>query len=384
MQKLLRSIAIATGILVMTTAVAGNKATDDDASGNALTIAVFGDSPYGTSDADTAQFAATPAFIQTMNADPSVALAVHVGDIHSGQQLCSNAYDQSILAMWRAFRVPLVYTPGDNEWTDCQKKNEWGSPPKPGAEPNPMTNLDWIRQIFFASPGHTIAVDKAVFSQKTNYDPNYPNDAKFVENVMWEQSGIVFVTLNIPGGSNNDEDNWANYPVRTQAQTDEILQRTGADLRWLDQAFGLATDAKARAILIAVQADMWDLDGKDPSHIGAYRQYIDSIAFHATNFGRPVLLINGDSHGFRSDNPLVNGAPCVTESEASLVACSDDAYDHQPYDYNVKNFHRIVVHGSTAPMEWLKMTIKPGESEGRASANAFGPFSWERRIQNLP
>ena len=97
-----------------------------------------------------------------------------------------------------------------------------------------------------------------------------------------------------------------------------------------------------------------------------------------------MLLLNGDSHGYRSDNPLVKGAPCLTEDSASEVACTDDAYEHQPNGYNVKNFHRIVVHGSVAPMEWLKLNVKPGESEGRAGANSFGPFSWQRMPQPLP
>jgi hypothetical protein len=365
------------GALATTTGAGAKPPAETDAHG-ALTFAVYGDSPYGTSNSDTAQFDATPAFIQTINADPSVSLVIHVGDIHSGKQLCSKAYDQSIFDKWTAFTRPLVYTPGDNEWTDCQKSGEIGG------ERDPLINLGYVRDIFFANPGHTLAVDKEVMSQKNNFDARYPTDANYVENVIWEQSGVVFVTINLPGGSNNDEDNWANFPSRTQGQTDEILQRTGADLRWLDQAFGLAKDGKARAVVVLLQADMWDLDGKAPSHIGAYRQFVDSIAFHTTLFGKPVLLFNGDSHVFRSDNPLVQGAPCVTESGAAEIACSDDAYDNQPNDYNVSNFHRIVVHGSTSPMEWLKLTIKPGDSEGRSGPNSFGPFSWERMVQNLP
>jgi hypothetical protein len=54
---------------------------------------------------------------------------------------------------------------------------------------------------------------------------------------------------------------------------------------------------------------------------------------------------------YRSDNPLVRDAPCVTENGATEVVCSDDAYTNQPNGYNVKNFHRIVVHGSVAPLE---------------------------------
>lgn len=53
----------------------------------------------------------------------------------------------------------------------------------------------------------------------------FPTDGQYVENVMWEHSQVLFVTLNIPGGSNNDADNWFGKP-RTQQQTDEIAHRT--------------------------------------------------------------------------------------------------------------------------------------------------------------
>ena len=170
-----------------------------------------------------AQFSATPAFIKSINADADVSLVFHVGDIHSGQQKCTLEYDQSIYNAWNglqpaagsglptlvnptAFRFPVVYTPGDNEWTDCQKANE-SRPPKP-CTADPIVNLGWVRSIFFANPGHTLVVDKPVWSQHVYFDSAYPTDAQYVKNVIWEQSGLVFVTLNLPGGSNNDEDNW--------------------------------------------------------------------------------------------------------------------------------------------------------------------------------
>src|SRR6476469_9728455 len=91
---------------------------------NTLTLAVYGDAPYGTSNADTAELAATPTFITSINDDASVQVIVHVGDIHSGSQKCTVAYDQSIYNLWTAYRDPLVYTPGDNEWSDCTKPKE--------------------------------------------------------------------------------------------------------------------------------------------------------------------------------------------------------------------------------------------------------------------
>jgi hypothetical protein len=48
--------------------------------------------------------------------------------------------------------------------------------------------------------------------------------------------------------------------------------------------------------------------------------------------------------------------------------------------YDVANFHRIVVHGSTLPLEWLRLTVDPGANAPQG-ADAFGPFSWTRVIQ---
>jgi hypothetical protein len=45
----------------------------------------------------------------------------------------------------------------------------------------------------------------------------------------------------------------------------------------------------------------------------------------------------------------------------------------------VSNFHRIVVHGSTFPLEWLKLAIGEDNASG---PNGFGPFTWQRIIQS--
>jgi hypothetical protein len=34
------------------------------------------------------------------------------------------------------------------------------------------------------------------------------------------------------------------------------------------------------------------------------------------------------------------------------------------------------VHGSTFPLEWLRLTIDP-QADNASGENAFGPFSWE-------
>lgn len=376
----------------------------DRESSGPFTIAVYGDAPYGckagecpagftpdTKDGpnpgDPRQLDATPAFIDAINADPKVRLVLHTGDIHSGSNYCTLAYDRTISELWQRFNDPLVYTPGDNEWADCHKSGEGGNVIDSNgnyvdyANGDPVANLALIRATFFANAGETLGGRKMqVTSQSLAYDAAHPTDAEYVENVMWEQSRVLFVTLNIPGGSNNDDDKWYGAD-KSGAQIQEVAQRTAADLRWLDAAFAKAQSGGDKAVVIMEQADMWDLDGKAASHIANYEVLIDKIADKAKAFASPVLLINGDSHNYRSDNPLKSGQPCAIESGAAVDQCSDDAWkNHESKGYDVPNFHRLVVHGSTFPFEYARMTVDP-RANSMPSDTAFGPFSWERVIQ---
>jgi hypothetical protein len=364
-----------------------------------LTLAAYGDAPYGTTPTDNAEFLATPAFINSINADPQVRFVAHVGDIHSGKQFCTQQYDESIANLWQQYQKPLVYTPGDNEWTDCHKPGEGGgsynattqqinyvTDPATGqpvdyAGGDPIANLSLVRSLFFPQTGRTLGGGNVhVLSQAQVYDRNHPSDRQFVENVILERQDTLFVTLNLPGGSNNDADIWYGAPTRSVAQSQEITDRTGADLRWLDRAFAQAREDKVGSVVILEQADMWDLDGNTPAHLTGYEPFVASIASHTADFGKPVLLINGDSHVYRSDNPLSPSAGCTTEAPGGgETSCASEAFAHPGYD--VANFHRIVVHGSTFPLEWLKLTVNP-EANYAPGSNAFGPFTWQRMPQS--
>ncbi|WP_028008076.1 metallophosphoesterase [Solimonas flava] len=400
------SIAVAaTSILCGCSGGGGNDAPQK------TVLAAIGDSPYGTSPTDTAQFDVYPQFIAAINADADVSLVLHAGDTHSGKQYCTEAYNQSIYDLWTSFKAPLVYTPGDNEWADCHKSKEGGGSYNAAtgsiayvvdgdgqlvdyAGGDPLANLQLVRSIFFANPEKAFGGTMDVHSQADEYDTAHPADNAYAENVWFERGGALVVSVNIPGGSNNGTDPWYGAPSMSPAQQQDVAGRTAAALRWIDYAFKTATDHKDQAVLILTQADMWDLDGKAATHIAGYAPYLDKIAALTAGFGKPVLLINGDSHGYRSDNPLKSGAACVTEDSAapSEIACTDDAYANQSSNRSssadVENFHRLVVHGSSAPMEWLKLSIDPAAnaaaSDDKAGSGAFGPFSWTRKPTNLP
>jgi hypothetical protein len=107
---------------------------------------------------------------------------------------------------------------------------------------------------------------------------------------------------------------------------------------------------------------MWDPE-KGAAHQAAYEPFIQNIAAHSTMFAKPVLMFNGDSHVYQSGNPL---------------SPSDIAFAMHPF-YDVPNFHRVVVHGSTFPLEWLKLRIDPTQHAPQG-ANSFGPFSWQQIV----
>jgi hypothetical protein len=359
-------------VAVTAAAVVVARATSAHADGStAVTLAVYGDSPYGAVNGDTTQLSETPAFIASINDDPDVSRVLHVGDIHSGSDHCYAAYDHTIFNVWagtdpvypsQGYQDPLVYTPGDNEWTDCNKSKEGGGtggdsyydPTQTGHLPgDPLDNLALVRSLFFPVAGQTLGADPAQVTSQALVGPK--KYRSFVENVRWEQNGVMYVTVNLPG-SNNDSLPWFNKLPITQRQLDERNLRTAADIQWLSDAYNLAETNGDAGLLIGTQADMWDPAAAAPGGDGLdqYNTVVSRIAKLTRDFGHPVLLINGDSHVYESDNPL---------------SSSDPLYSIHPLGFDVPNFTRITVHGKTDPLEWIKLTVDPSTPD---------VFSWTR------
>ena len=352
---ILAAITIAIGSLLSApTTRAEDKAAGDQRSANPLTLAVYGDWPYSLD-----LLAAAPTLISSINSDPKVRLVMHVGDIHSGSMPCTGVgvvplpplavpgWNQGIFNLFQQLNDPVVYTPGDNEWTDCHKTKE-------GSSGAPLNELASIRSLFFAHPGHTLGRrSMEVETQAREFERTYPTDAQFVENVRWEQSQVVFVTLNVPG-SNNDTLPWKGGTgafLNEAARQQEVAERTAADLRWLKAAFAQAREEHAKAMLIGLQADMWDPEALAPGGDGlnAYQPIVQTLADLSLRFGRPVLLINGDSHLFKVDQPLADPASATGMIHGTQA---------------VPNLTRITVEGSTTvPNEWLKLTIDPASPQ---------------------
>ena len=305
-------------------------------------LAVMGDMPYGS-----AKVAAFPRFVSFVNSDPSLDLELHLGDIKAGSNSpCTNDYFDQIRDDFAGFQRPLVYTPGDNEWTDCHvaiKNNGLFTPTE---------RLQKVRSELFPVPGQSLGlVTQPVTTQASN-----PDFSAFVENVMWFQSNVVFGTFNITG-SNDDLDPWgttlpvdaANYP----SQEAERKARDKADLVWLATVFEQAERTHASGVVLAMQADMWDTT----SSLNGYDAFVQRIGNLAKDFGKPVLLLEGDSHIFRVDHPFTPGDPLHSVHAKTPVA---------------PNVTRLVVEGSNTVrtrFEYVRLTVDP------SSAALFG---WER------
>lgn len=313
-----RSITALTALVVaLVTALgagAGNGTPINNGSANRLDLAVIGDLPY-----NAAQVAAFPAWVDEINRDPKVDLVVHLGDIKSGSTTCDNAYFLQIAGFFDAFKDPLVYTPGDNEWTDCHRANN-------GAY-NPLERLDKIREIFFPEPGVTDGGRKKHVLAQTGYP----------ENVLWMQSKAVFSALHVVG-SNNSLAPWTGLSAPTAAQLAEANARIAATLAWIDETFETAEDNGARGVVLLMQADTFEFDNEN---LAGFTDILARIEARSAAFDGPVLLLQGDSHQFVADKPFAGA----------------------------QNITRIVVEGSATGDEWLKLSVDPRSS-------AF--FSWVR------
>ena len=121
----------------------------------------------------------------------------------------------------------------------------------------------------------------------------------------------------------------------------------------------MAEATGAQAVLIGLQADMWDPAAIVPGGDGldGYTAFVRVLADLSVHFGKPVLLINGDSHLYGTDQPL-----------ADPHAATGLIHNTQ----SVANLTRITVQGSTSkPREWLRLTIDPRSAQ---------VFSWENVV----
>jgi pimeloyl-ACP methyl ester carboxylesterase len=183
------------------------------------------------------------------------------------------------------FEKGLVYTPGDNEWTDCHRANN-------GAH-DPLERLDKLRQMFFQG-GQSLGQQPLTLTRQPTVHAQH---AAYVENAMWVHEGVVFVSLHIVGSNNNFE---ARQPQAVQ----EFFNRDAANVAWIEHAFAQAKALQAKALVFAFQADVFESKSRwedFPAHSGFRRSVGETLLPLSAQANVPVLVIHGDSHEFKFD-----------------------------------------------------------------------------------
>ena len=268
------------------------------ASAQDFSFGLWGDMPYAKA-GDKPKMAAVLASINASDID----LSLYDGDIKDGSSECTDGVYTDALTMFNTLKKPVVYVPGDNEWTDCHRTNNGGY--------NNLERLEHVRKVMFPT---MTSLGQATLP----LEHQGKLGQKFVENTRLVHKGIVFVGLNIPGSNNNkvlDDKDCKNKSARTtdqcEADNAEFAERDAANVAWMQESFKTAREQNAPGIVIVFQAEPgfdWaeteEVDESKAVSVSGYRNFIDKVGAEAERYPGQVLLVHGDIHYFKVDKPL--------------------------------------------------------------------------------
>jgi hypothetical protein len=263
------------------------------ATAGAFSFAVLGDAPYGRG--EEREFDRT---IDQINADSSLRFAVHVGDLKAAAESCSDALLARRFAALERMTLPWLYTPGDNDWTDCHV----GA----GGRFNPLERLQFLRRVHFG---------RGERAHGPNGFAVVPQPG-CVENARFEIDGIVMATLHVVG-SDNGLAPWRGIDLNDRAvaprpeRIAEVRARSAAALAWVDTAFDHAQQTHARAVVLFFHANPSIERSVDYARRKPFNAFVARIHDRARAFGRPVLLAHGDYHWYFVDAPFADLANVV-------------------------------------------------------------------------
>ena len=272
-----------------------------------------------------------------LNRTMSLAFVVHVGDLSSPRYACTDEMLARRLGQFRASAHPLIFTPGDNDWTDCHEPTIKGG--------NPLERLAKVRTLFF--DGDRTLGQRTFPLSRQSADPAF---ARYRENVRWEQAGVTFFTLHVTGSNNG--------LGRASDGDAEYAERNNANLTWLRQGFEHAKTSGSRAVMILQQANIFPAFPPFPGSVkdADTTGFVDlrsELQKEARALGKPVVLVHGDSHFFRIDKPL-----SPQRARGATITPSHE------------NFTRVEGFG-TPYHHWLHVTVEPNEP---------GVFTFRQRI----
>ncbi len=273
-------------------------ATAPGASNNSYSFGVWGDMPYKKAGDDSK----LPAVLASINAS-DIAFSVYDGDIKDGSSKCTDDIYTDALTMFGSMKKPVVYVPGDNEWTDCHRTNNGGY--------DALERLAHLRKVMFPTLN-------SLGQSPLPLEHQAKLGEKYVENTRFRYGPVVFAGLNVPGSNNNvimSAKECTAKSARNAAQCDasnaEYLERDVANIQWLESTFANAKAEKAEGVVLVIQADPgfdWpeteDVDESLLPQFSGYRNFMAAVVKQTESFQGQVLLVHGDTHFYKVDKPL--------------------------------------------------------------------------------
>ncbi|MCB1742241.1 MAG: hypothetical protein KDK91_17840 [Gammaproteobacteria bacterium] len=284
------------------------------AQGDAYDFAVVGDLPYNVFEREH-----LPALLDQIGAAGN-RFVVHVGDIKHGSAPCDDESLTTAFRMLDASPLPLIYTPGDNDWADCRREAAGGF--------KPLERLAHLREQFFASSRSLGAVPLDL--ERQNKQAVFGN---FPENQRWQRGPVLFATLHVVGGNNE---------MRRKASQTEVASyraREQANTAWLAQAFALARSEDLGAIVIFIHGNPRLEAYRKNTDDNGYSVFLHQLDEESSRFTGQVILIHGDTHHQRIELPETN--PRQSRRLARLTRI--ETYGH-PF------------------MGWIQISVRPGEN----------------------
>ena len=340
MRKLLMPMLAAAIAAAVTAGLAsgGQLGLKDDGGSNhknsEYAIGLWGDLPYSTTQATTG----VPNLIADMNKQ-NLAFTAHDGDLKQGSgSPCDDALYATALARFNSLTAAAIFTPGDNDWTDCDRASNGGF--------NSLERLDHERQVFFSTPyslgQHPLRQQVQTAALCLGFGGH---NVPCVENRRWTVKGVTYATINIQGSCNNLCD--------TAPDPAEEAARNAADITWLKDTFAEARTRGSAAVMLITQADPgWDLtDGtraplRDPKTLAetdgqpdGFQSFLSALRGEVIAFGRPVAYVHGDSHYFRIDKPLLDSLGRRLENFTRVETFGD----HQENGTNDVHWVKVLV-----------------------------------------
>lgn len=235
------------------------------------------------------------------------AFVVHCGDTKAGAEPPTDAFLQLVKEWFDSLNCPVMYTPGDNEWTDVSRENN-------GAQ-EPLVWLAKIRKTYFAEERSLGRRPLPLVTQRRDAE-----FAKFVENARWTMAGVVFATVHVVGSNNNCQPELAGA-------MDEFHERDRANAAWVRATFAEAKATNAPGVALFFQAEPfnWMSRPEGPRDEG-FKRFLTTIEEEAKAFDKPVLLVHADEHRYRLERgPRFSrtGAPLANVTRLETFGAND-------------------------------------------------------------